>query len=392
MKHFDVLITQGSGRVAYNVVRSLSKQGLKVVAGTDKTLGMTFFSRHTAQRFRHPVPATQPNGFINAAIKALHRYSPSVYLPTSDDTLVVSRYLGELRETGAVIPIAPFDVIRRLYRKDMVLALAESLGIPIPKTIRPRKAEDIRLFAERHGYPIVLKHISSSSGHGVFLLNERTCRKWAGNFARQLAEGDFIAQERIGGCGYGVSMLFNQGRLRARFTHKRLREIQAGGGMSTSRMSVVHHQLEEYALRLLESVNFHGVAMVEFRHDERTGKSWILEVNPRFWGSLALAIQSGVDFPYLLYRMALDGDVRAVNNYQTGVVVNWLLGDLKARMTPGRPAGDANRAVFRRARSYDDFYCDDPAAFIVEAIMYAGKLVSGIWTTDNSDLDIRQLE
>jgi predicted ATP-grasp superfamily ATP-dependent carboligase len=392
MDRLDVLITQGWGRVAYNVVRSLSKRGLNVVAGTDRFLGMTFFSRHTAQRFRHPFPTTQTMAFVDAAKKALYRYSPSVYLPTSEDTLVVSRYLEIFQETGAVIPVAPFHVIKRLYRKDQVVALAETVGIPTPKTIRPRSAMEIQGFADRYGYPIVLKLISSSSGRGVFLLNEQALQKWAGDFTGRLTAGDFIAQECVGGSGFGVSMLFNSGRLRAKFTHKRLREIRAEGGVSTSRMSVVNSQLEDYAQKLLERVKFHGVAMVEFRHDERTGKTWLLEVNPRFWGSLALAIRSGVDFPYLLYRMAVDGDVRAVSKYRTGMVVNWLLGDLKARITPGRPAFGIRSGHRRGADGYDDFYWDDPLAFVAETALSALKLVSRIWASDYLDLDIRQLE
>jgi len=69
--------------------------------------------------------------------------------------------------------------------------------------------------------------------------------------------------------------------------------------------------------------------MVEFRIDPRDGKPKLMEINPRFWGSLQLAIYSGVDFPYLLYKMAIDGDVEPVFEYKTGIKVRWLLlGDI----------------------------------------------------------------
>ena len=44
---------------------------------------------------------------------------------------------------------------------------------------------------------------------------------------------------------------------------------------------------------------------IEFRIDSRDGVPKIMEVNPRFWGSLQLSILSGVDFPYLLYKALL---------------------------------------------------------------------------------------
>jgi hypothetical protein len=48
-----------------------------------------------------------------------------------------------------------------------------------------------------------------------------------------------------------------------------------------------------------------------------------MEINPKFWGSLDLAIASGVDFPYLLYKMAVDGDVSPVSNYKLGTKFIW---------------------------------------------------------------------
>lgn len=70
------------------------------------------------------------------------------------------------------------------------------------------------------------------------------------------------------GDGYGVSMLFNKGELRAKFTHKRLREKIATGGTSTKRISVKNLILEEYADNLLSFLKWHGVATVEFRFNE----------------------------------------------------------------------------------------------------------------------------
>jgi len=62
--------------------------------------------------------------------------------------------------------------------------------------------------------------------------------------------------------------------------------------------------------------------------DQKTGKSFLIEVNGRFWGSLQLAIDAGVDFPYLLSQLAVDGQVETQKPYRLGVKSRWLLGDL----------------------------------------------------------------
>jgi predicted ATP-grasp superfamily ATP-dependent carboligase len=138
-----------------------------------------------------------------------------------------------------------------------------------------------------------------------------------------------LIQEYIHGDGYGVEVLCNHGEPRAVFMHKRLREYPITGGASTLRESVYNEKLRKVALELMEGLNWHGVAMVEFKLDKKDGEPKLIEVNGRFWGSLPLAIASGVDFPYLLYKRATEGEVEPVFEYKTGVKCRWLIpGDI----------------------------------------------------------------
>jgi hypothetical protein len=52
-----------------------------------------------------------------------------------------------------------------------------------------------------------------------------------------------------------------------------------------------------------------------------------MEINPRFWGSLQLAIDSGVDFPYWLYQITTGKELKNLP-LQKHRRVRWLLGDL----------------------------------------------------------------
>ena len=127
------------------------------------------------------------------------------------------------------------------------------------------------------------------------------------------------------GEAFGVSALFNKdSKLRAVFVHKRLREYPVTGGPSTLRESVKNPKVQELGLKLLKALDWVGVAMVEFKVDPRDGEPKLMEINPRFWGSLQLAILSGVDFPYLIYRMAKEGDVKPILDYKIGVRCRWM--------------------------------------------------------------------
>jgi len=391
----DVLISNAWGRSPYNVLRSLARHRLSVVVGTDKFMGMAALSRYSAATFRHPLATTEPEAFTRRIKEAIQLYSPRVYLPMGEDTYVVAKYIDQLQSPAVTIPVAPYQTIRRLHKKDEVTELARSLGIPVPDTIVPRDADDVRNFCKAHGSPVLLKRISSSSAQGVFHLTAADVTSTWNDALRHNGTplSEFVLQNHVRGTGYGVSMLFNHGCLRATFTHKRLREIPTTGGISTLRIGVVHHVLEEYAKRLLEAVKFHGVAMVEFKHDEDTGHSWLIEVNPRFWGSLALAIRSGVDFPYLLFRMATEGDIEPVSNYRTGVVMKWLLGDIAA--TIGELTHRRHLRAGQRPKpdAYDDVPTDDPFAFLAGAVLAIRKfLATRTWQHDQANLAIERLD
>ncbi|MEK7499553.1 MAG: ATP-grasp domain-containing protein, partial [Patescibacteria group bacterium] len=137
----------------------------------------------------------------------------------------------------------------------------------------------------------------------------------------------FMLQEFVPGSGAGIFALYNQGQAIAFFAHQRIREKPPEGGISVfSRSVVVPIELERSARALLDDVQWHGVAMVEFRQTP-TGEYYLMEVNTRFWGSLQLAIDSGVDFPALLLAACEGQDLPARIPYREGQQLRWLLGD-----------------------------------------------------------------
>jgi predicted ATP-grasp superfamily ATP-dependent carboligase len=140
----------------------------------------------------------------------------------------------------------------------------------------------------------------------------------------QRLQGEYpLIQEYIPGVGFGFFGLFNKGELRALFMHKRVREYPVKGGPSTCAKSVFEPKLLDYIIKLFKALKWHGIVMVEFRRDVRDEEFKLMEINPKFWGSLDLAIASGVDFPYLLYKMAVEGDVEPSFRYKIGVRFLW---------------------------------------------------------------------
>jgi predicted ATP-grasp superfamily ATP-dependent carboligase len=148
-------------------------------------------------------------------------------------------------------------------------------------------------------------------------------------------------QEYIPGTGAGVFTLCGSAGPVAWFAHRRIREKPPQGGVSVvSESAPVDPVLQALATKLLDSVNWFGPAMIEFRIDPE-GRPWLMEVNGRFWGSLQLAIDSGVDFPWLFYRLCHGEDVQGPASYEVGRRLRWLLGDFDHLLLQVRGKGTA---------------------------------------------------
>jgi predicted ATP-grasp superfamily ATP-dependent carboligase len=139
-----------------------------------------------------------------------------------------------------------------------------------------------------------------------------------------------LIQRRVIGEGQGLFVLMQEGTPLGMFAHRRVRERPPSGGVSVLRESIaLPKSMVEATLKLLQGVKWHGVAMVEFKVDAATQRPVLMEINGRFWGSLQLAVDAGVNFPLHLLNMAM-GVCETIpeNGYRVGVKSRWLLGDL----------------------------------------------------------------
>jgi predicted ATP-grasp superfamily ATP-dependent carboligase len=155
-----------------------------------------------------------------------------------------------------------------------------------------------------------------------------------------------LVQEFVEGAGVGYFALMQHGELRAEFAHRRIRDVRPTGSGSALRISSAPDgRVRDAALKMLTALGWHGVAMVEFRVRPDGAPSFI-EINGRFWHSLALAIYSGVDFPALVARLADDRDLPPSPAYRANVRCRWLLGDVRHLVEVWRGAPEGYPAAF----------------------------------------------
>ncbi len=161
-----------------------------------------------------------------------------------------------------------------------------------------------------------------------------------------------LLQRRVRGTGAGVFLLLDGDRILADFAHRRIRERPPSGGVSVCRESAaLPEALRDAAAALLRGLGWRGVAMVEFKLEEGSGTPYVMEVNPRLWGSLQLAIDAGVDFPVLLADWALGARPGSRPDYRVGVRSRWLWGEVDHFLARTRGAfGEGIGRGFAEAR------------------------------------------
>ena len=341
-----VLVTDGEQRAALAVVRSLGRAGHRVIVASARRNSLAGWSRYAAHTVEVPDPLAAPEAFTASLIAAAQHWRPDVVLPMTDAAL--RSLLPVRRELIGVIPFGPADVVRRAADKPEVLRLAETLGLHVPRQIvltQPDEATDSALASL--SWPIVVKPGSSVSGGpgGQIKLGV----SWAHDMGqlrtitRSLPASAYpvLLQERVEGPGTGVFLLRWDGRTIAAFAHERIREKPPSGGVSVCSVSVTpDRDLVVHAEALLAALEWQGPAMVEFKRDARTGTAYLMEVNGRFWGSLQLAVDAGVDFPRILVDAALGRPLSAPPTWQSGVRMRWWWGEVDHVIARLRHTGD----------------------------------------------------
>ncbi len=344
-----VLVTDGFQRKTYAAVRALAAAGRRVVVGESTRWAPALHSRWAWRRFLHPSPRREPEAYLDCLARVLRRHQVRVLLPMEEDTLRLVLAGRDRLPPEVAIPFAPPARLDWLRNKRNQQSLAVATGVPVPADPR-----------DSGRFPAIVKPRFGWGGRGI---RRATDASTLTRILREMApmDRDPVVQECLpaGGENVGVNVLLDAtGVLRASFAYRRLRTMPVEGGASTLRESVHAPGLVDRLVRLLRAAHWTGIAMAEFLQDPRDGEYRLIEINPRFWGSLHLACRAGVNFPDLLCRLALGEPMPAPPDYPEGVRARWLWpGDALHWL---RRSGPSCRPAAGVPDSFDDFDPLDP--------------------------------
>lgn len=387
-------VVTGASYRALAVVRSLGRRGIRVRLVRSDEHAVAERSRYAARQGAWPQEGERPRVEWLLGLARRERLDGWVLIPTHDEeAALIARHRDELA-TRYRVTTPPWEALRDAYDKRATHALAARLGLDQPWTVLPRSAAELAV-AEGH-FPVIVKPAFKAEANRL-----TTDKAWRADDAaglraryadacRLVDPAIVMLQELVPGDGsaqLSFAALCSRGSVLAALTARRTRQYPMDFGRASSYVETTEDPaVERSARRLLAAMAWTGMVEVEFKRDRRSGSVKLLDINPRAWGWQSLCGRAGVDFPYLLWRMACAEEVPEVH---ATAGVRWMrvATDLAAATGEIRAGRMSARSYLRSLRGpleFAVFAADDPlpslagpleAARIVTRRVFAGQPV-----------------
>ena len=343
------------------IVRDLGRRGVPVTGIARSGAAPGLVSRYLRQGL---LRAEGEEGTLRQLEQLAGSLGPAcLFAIAESDIAMLNRHRARLGNYRLLF--GDSDCMAQVLDKNRTYAAARRAGVTVPRTEQPLDAAQARAAAAALRYPVVLKWADPNqvvgllAAAGLALDKARYCHS-----AQELlayleplhALGRYpMIQEYCAGYGLGQFVLMRDGVAYSVFQHRRLHEWPPEGGVSAQCESLgleQHRALMIKSIALLRELKWEGIAMVEYRHDPQTGRSALMEINGRYWGSLPLACAAGASFPWQQYQLQALGRPVGQARYVAGLRCRFMIPETKRLLRLlFRPSLVADRQLVLRRRA-----------------------------------------
>tara|TARA_B100001250_G_scaffold413746_1_gene448921 strand:+ start:599 stop:2284 length:1686 start_codon:yes stop_codon:yes gene_type:complete len=220
------------------------------------------------------------------------------------------------------------DKINLALDKNLSANLCKSLKIDVPHEYKFNSINQVKKNREIIEFPVVIKSSNELQKFPTIychsydeLINNLNINEPI----RLLNNFDFpIIQQKVDGPGQGYFGVFKNGEVIADFMHERVRETPPSGGASSCAKSIYLDDLKNQGLKIIKELKWSGPAMIEFKRQNDSNRLFFMEINPKLWGSLDLAISSGVNIPQMIANVQLNPNIeQSTKAYKVGLKYSW---------------------------------------------------------------------
>ena len=380
------MVLDGHSAAALAFTRSTGKAGHWVAVGADAgSFAAATRSRFCSRAFDYPKSTGDAQIFVEAILNFVRQNSVDLVVPVTDWTLQPMSEFRDLFDGVCRLALPPRAAVEAASDKYGTTEIARAIGIATPATWLAKSAADVNALPAL-AFPAVVKDrysIRRVGGQSVFgsvsyaysrADLERKCKE------RLQIAGEVLVQQFTPGVGIGFSCFVTANHVSLPFAWERIREVDPKGSASSCRKAIaLDETLNSVSGRLVQAIGFEGIAMVEYKRSD--GRLVLMEINGRPWGSIALPIASGIDYPRYLIDWFLEGTLPPHNiPYSAGTTCRRLVSELshlnnvrkgKPENWPGPYPSFANSLLkiaipWYPKMHYDDLWLSDPRPGLAE--------------------------
>ena len=331
-----VLVPTGFAPGSYSCVRSLGSRGIHTIVGTEYDTGTTVSSRYCGERVRIPPPQNDLVAYKDALLDIAARPSVRTILPLRPyDPYVLSKYHDEF-DPYVSIPVPHLDTLNTVFDRLKLYEAATELDVPVPETWTVDETDELHgKYIVKSRYNLLVSEYLPSYAEGKSNTAKSVLHVDQGilpDTASTIEEMNHvpIVQEYVRHDNqYVFGALYDHGEPKATFQHRQLRGLSYTGGGGVYRETISDPELEAVGRQLLDGLEWHGLACIEYAKDAYTGEYKLLEINPRLWQSVPCAVRAGADFPFFYWCLALGNHELIDPTYRLNVRTHFLLGELR---------------------------------------------------------------
>ena len=300
---YCALVLGEDTRSFLSVVRSLGKMGIKVDVVCYNKTSPALTSKFINQAWHFNYQAYTQSAWLEHVIDLVNDTKYDLVIPC-DERAIFPLSANKSRFPDDCHLALPNDaVLEHLFDKFKTKALAIKCQVPVARgELLAIKDMSYQQLVNMFGVHFVIKPTESFNADKLASRNKVAMIYSNSDFeayTEHLADPEelFLIEELFEGTGEGVSLMAVKGHVQYLFAHTRVNEPRNGGGSSYRKAIPVHPDMAQACIAICQETEYDGVGMFEFKHNLKTGRWILVEVNARFWGSLPLAIHAGIDFP-----------------------------------------------------------------------------------------------
>ncbi|KPJ67038.1 MAG: hypothetical protein AMJ43_06140 [Coxiella sp. DG_40] len=337
LKELKPAIVLSAHNTGLGIIRALGSNAVPIVAIYYQKRDMGYVSKYVKEKVLAPHPEESEKQFIDLLIDCANCYGNGILIPADDATLVAVSKNKALLSNYYIVACPEWTIAQRFINKKYTYKLAESIGIPVPKTIVPQNKNDVEEYAESTTYPCLVKPCQSHRYFEVFrrkMLKVENVEQLMSAYKQASEAGmEVLLQEYIPGedsAGVNYNSYYWDNKPLVEFTAEKVRLSPPEFGVPGVLVSKHIPEVFSPGRKILQALGYNGYSCTEFKKDARDGVYKLMEVNGRHNRSSLLSVKCGINFPLIEYNHRVLGEIPSAINYRKRIYWIDLTKDLVA--------------------------------------------------------------